>query len=732
MSSSVAPERVVARVAALTDELNRHNQLYYEQAVPVVTDREYDELMRELGELEAAWPGLAREDSPTQRVGGAVLKGFAPIVHEVRMMSLDNSYAAGEVAAFWQRMAKVLGTDRIPVLVEPKVDGVAVSLCYEEGRLKYAATRGDGMRGDDITQNVKTIRRLPHRLPSGAPRLLEVRGEVFMPNSVFRRLNEEREEAGEAPFANPRNATAGSLKQLDPRIAAQRPLDVILHGLGRVEGVEVESVTAFLALMKRLHLRTADRVWAVDSLEGALAAIEELDGFRRGLDYETDGAVLKVDSRAWQELLGATAKAPRWAMAYKYAAERVETVLRRITVQVGRTGVLTPVAELDPVLVSGSVVARATLHNEDEIQRKDIRVGDAVIIEKAGEIIPAVVEVVMAKRRPEARPFRLYEEVQGRCPSCGEAISKEEGLVAWRCLAPLCPAQVATRLKHFAGRKMLDLEGLGEIVADKLVERGMVRTPLDLFDLEEESLGALNLGTEEKPRMFGRKHAATLLAALERAKEKPLWRWLFALGIREVGESAARELARLHRTFGELAVSKLLAELRREFTEEGKVVKAGDAKLALAAYGIAQEVGPVVAGRVLDFFAGASGQAFLGRLRELGIDPQSDNYAPLGAGGAAGSGGALAGTSWVITGTLRGPREGYVERIRAAGGKVSGSVSARTSYVLAGAEAGSKLEKALGLKVAVLDEAGFEALLAQGEGGGGELGAGEAEQGELF
>ncbi len=716
------PETVVARVAVLTAELNRHNQLYYDQAEPVVTDREYDDLLRELADVEAAWPELAAEDSPTRRVGGAVLREFASIEHGVRMMSLDNSYSPAEVAAFWQRLAKGLGVERIPVCIEPKVDGVAVSICYENGRLKYAATRGDGTRGDDITQNVKTIRRLPHRLPSGAPPLLEVRGEIFMPNSVFRRLNQEREEAGEAPFANPRNATAGSLKQLDPRIAAQRPLDVIMHGLGRVEGVEVPSVRDFLALMKRLHLRTADRVWQVETLEEALAAIEELNVYRRGLDYETDGAVLKVDSRAWQELLGATAKAPRWAMAYKYAAERVETVLKAITVQVGRTGVLTPVAELEPVLVSGSVVARATLHNEDEIQRKDIRVGDAVIIEKAGEIIPAVVEVQLAKRPPEARPFRLYDHVQGRCPSCGEPICKEDGLVAWRCPAPLCPAQVATRLKHFAGRKMLDLEGLGEIVADKLVERGMVRAPLDLFDLEEESLGALNLGTEEKPRVFGRKNAATLLAALERAKAKPLSRWLFAMGIREVGESAARELARLHRSFGEVATSPILAELRKDLTAEGKEIKAKDAKKALESYQIAQEVGQVVAGRVLDFFGGASGRAFLARLQELGIDPQSDNYAP---GGERGGGGALAGTNWVITGTLSGPREAFAERIRAAGGKVSGSVSARTSYVLAGSEAGSKLEKAQALRVPVVDEAGFEALL-QSEA------AAAGEQGELF
>jgi DNA ligase (NAD+) len=701
------PETAAARVAVLTSELNRHNALYHQQAAPVISDREYDELLRELADLEAAWPTLASEDSPTRRVGGAPIDSFTQITHPVRMMSLDNTYSPEEVGAFWQRLVKALGTETIPALIEPKVDGVAVSICYENGRLKYAATRGDGTTGDDVTENVKTIRRLPHRLPAGAPELLEVRGEIFMPNSAFRTLNDQREAAGDARFANPRNATAGTLKQLDPRVAALRPLDIILHGLGQVEGVELTTVSAFHTFMKTMGLRTADKVWPVQNLAEVLAAITELDSYRRTLDYETDGAVLKVDSRAWQEQLGVTSKAPRWAMAYKYAAERVETKLHKITVQVGRTGALTPVAELEPVLVSGSTVSRATLHNEEEIQRKDIREGDTVIIEKAGEIIPAVVEVVLAKRPADSLPFNFYEHVQGRCPSCGGPISKEEGFVAWRCTSLLCPAQTATRLKHFAGRKMLDLEGIGEIVADKLVERGLVRTPLDLFGLDEPGLAVLNLGNEDKARVFGAKNGATLLAALERAKTMPLSRWIFAVGIREVGESAARELARLHRNFGELAASPILAELRT--VPKGK---RKEDNVILAPYQIAQEVGQVAAGEVIDFFAGAEGQAFLTRLAELGIDPQSDNYAPEPAVVQPGAGAPLAGSTWVITGTLSQPRESFADRIRAAGGKVSGSVSAKTSWLLAGSEAGSKLEKAQALKVPVLDEAGFEALLA--------------------
>ncbi len=708
MTFSHTPETAAARIAKLSAELNHHNDLYYQQAAPLITDQEYDGLLRELSDLEVAWPALAAEDSPTKRVGGAPIDSFSQITHPVRMMSLDNTYSPEEVGTFWQRLVKALGTERIPALIEPKVDGVAVSVCYENGRLKYAATRGDGTVGDDITENVKTIRRLPLRLPAGAPELLEVRGEIFMPNQAFRALNDAREAGGEARFANPRNATAGTLKQLDPAVAARRPLDIILHGLGQVQGVELPTVSAFHGFMKSMGLRTADRVWAVDHLQAALRAIEELDSYRRTLDYETDGAVLKVDSRESQEQLGVTSKAPRWAMAYKYAAERVETLLKSITVQVGRTGVLTPVAELEPVFVSGSTVSRATLHNDEEIARKDIREGDTVVIEKAGEIIPAVVEVVLDKRPPEARPFSLYDHVQGRCPSCGGPILKEEGFVAWRCPSFVCPAQTATRLKHFAGRKMLDIEGLGEIVADKLVERGLVRAPLDLFELDEQTLTVLNLGNEEKPRVFGAKNGATLRAALARAKSMPLSRWLHAIGIREVGESASRELARLHRNFGELAVSPILAELRT--VPKGK---RKEDNAVLAPYQIAQEVGQVAAGEVLDFFTGEGGQAFLAKMTALGIDPVSDNYAPQPVAAVAGAGAPLAGTTWVITGTLSQPRESFAERIRAAGGKVSGSVSAKTSWLLAGSEAGSKLEKAASLKVPVLDEAGFDALFAQ-------------------
>ncbi len=693
------------RIAQLSTELERHNHLYYVAAAPVISDREYDALHRELSDLETQWPDLASPNSPTQRVGGAAISAFTQIRHTLRMMSLENTYNAGELTEFYQRMVKTLGQPSILTWIEPKVDGVAVSLRYEDGALRYAATRGDGAAGDDITHNVRTIKRLPLQLPPGAPAVLEVRGEIFMPNEPFRQLNDAREAAGEARFANPRNATAGTLKQLDPKMAALRPLDIIIHGLGQCEGAALAQLSEFHALLQRMGLPGPSRLWRAQSAEEILTAITELDAYRRTLPYETDGAVVKVDDISLHAILGATSKAPRWAVAYKYEPERAETLLHAITVQVGRTGVLTPVAELEPVLVSGSTVSRATLHNQEEITRKDIRIGDTVIIEKAGEIIPAVIEVVLARRPPTSTPFDLMAHTGGQCPSCGGPIIKEEGFVALRCPSLTCPAQAATRLRHFASRKMLDIESLGEIVADKLIERRMVQRPLDLYGLTLADLAELNLGTAEETRVFGPKHAAKLLAALERARTMPLSRWIFATGICEVGESASRELARLHRTFAELATSPLLTFLA--------TVPKGKRKEdypELAPSQIAQEVGQVVAQNVLDFFRSDEGLRLMSQLTELGIDPQSDNHNPTPVMTGAGEGSALAGT-WVITGTLSQPRPHYEALIRLHGGKTSGSISAKTSFLLAGAEAGSKLEKATALKVRVLTEAEFTALL---------------------
>ena len=503
----------------LRDEIRRHDRLYYEEAAPIISDREYDRLYKELVDLEAQFPDLATPDSPTQRVGGKPLKAFEQVPHLIPMLSLDNTYSEEEVKNFYARIQRLLPNEKIPVVIEPKVDGVAVSLIYENGRLRQAATRGDGTVGDDITQNIRTIRSVPERLRGAAPKLLEARGEVYMNKRGFEKLNEERRKAGLLLFANPRNAAAGSLKQLDPAIVAKRPLGVVLYGTGATEGVDVDLHSEIFPLLKKLGLPATERWWVAKSVEEILEAIHELDGIRHKFAYQTDGAVVKVNSFAQRERLGFTAKSPRWAIAYKYEAERVETRLNDIVIQVGRTGILTPVAMLEPVLVSGSTVGRATLHNEDEIKRKDIRIGDTVVIEKAGEVIPAVVEVVKSKRPRNAKPFDFAKHIHGKCPVCGGPIRRDPQFVAWRCENLQCPAQTTRRVEFLAARSALDIESVGGIVADKLVESGLVREPLDLFELKTEQLAKLNLGTDEEPRVFGEKNAAKAIRAIERARD---------------------------------------------------------------------------------------------------------------------------------------------------------------------------------------------------------------------
>src|SRR5450432_2697128 len=440
------------RIAALRTEIEEHNRRYYEEAAPTIPDREYDRLYRELVDLEDRFPQLVTPDSPSRRVGGEPLKAFAQIAHRVPMLSLDNTYSEEEVETFCRRIEKLLPNEKIPVVIEPKVDGVAVSLLYEEGRLKYAATRGDGTAGDDITQNIRTIRSVPKQLKGDAPRIFEVRGEVFMTKEGFAKLNSERSEAGLPVFANPRNSAAGSLKQLDPAMTAQRPLGVIFYGTGAVEGMELTHHSKLFPLLRKLGLPCSERWWPAESLAEILRAIRELEKVRHDFVYQTDGAVVKVDALAQRDSLGVTAKSPRWAMAFKYEAERVETKLLDILVQVGRTGVLTPVAALQPVVVSGSTVARATLHNEDEIKRKDIRIGDTVAIEKAGEVIPAVVAVIAAKRPRDSKPFDFFQHIGGNCPVCGEPVRRDPQFVAWRCENLQCPAQTTRRLEFFAAR----------------------------------------------------------------------------------------------------------------------------------------------------------------------------------------------------------------------------------------------------------------------------------------
>jgi DNA ligase (NAD+) len=731
------------RVDLLRAELERHNRLYYQDAAPEISDADYDRLFRELEELEAAHPELADPRSPTRRVGGAPQEGFRSVRHLAPMLSIDDVFelrpdavppggrADAELAAFYRRLQKGLGREHVAVTIEPKIDGAAVTLVYRDGRLAYAATRGDGSSGDDITANFLTIRSVPARLPAGAPPLLEVRGEAFMPTSAFAKLNDELDEAGLPTFANPRNATAGTLKLLDPRIVATRPLAFLAHGLGVHEGVEFGSEDEFHARLDRLGIPRNRPILHADSLEAMLAAVGEIGRLRHSLDFGTDGAVVKVLDRADRERLGFTSRAPRWAAAFKFLPEQRETRVLDIVIQVGRSGVLTPVAELEPVTVSGTTVARATLHNEDEIRRKDVRIGDRVLVEKAGEIIPAVVKVLVDESQPRGPAFVLFDHVGGVCPSCGGPIGREEGFVAWRCGNFACPAQAVTRIAHFCSRKALDIEGLGETVAVALVARGLARSPLDLFDLDPAALANLNLGSDEEPRRFGEKNAARVLAALAAAKQQPLHRWIFAMGIPQVGESAAKELARHFTSPAGIAASELLrwhAELGEKSTwikdhplrpkhqpisEDERARRAAvvaafkprieELKAKLAGWEVSPDLGGVAAGHIVRFFDSAAGQRTLARLAELGVE----FAAPPAAPGA----GVLAGKSLVITGTHPSPREALTGLIEAHGGKVAAAVSKNTHYLVAGDKAGSKLDKARTLGVPILDEAGLRALL---------------------
>ena len=708
------------RMAELRREISEHDRRYYEEAAPTISDREYDRLYKELVDLEGKFPELVAPGSPTQRVGGKPLQAFAQIQHRVPMLSLDNTYSEEEVANFYKRITKLLPDEKIPVVVEPKVDGVAVSVMYENGKLRYAATRGDGTVGDDITQNIKTIKSVPHELRGAAPKVFEVRGEAYLDKKGFEKLNKERETAGLPLFANPRNAAAGSLKHLDPNVAAKRPLGMVFYGTGAVEGADVDLHSKIFPLFKKLGLPTHEDWWLADSVEQILNAIRDLDEIRRDFPYETDGAVIKVDALEQRERLGFTAKSPRWAIAYKYAAERVQTKLLDIIVQVGRTGILTPVAKLEPVLVSGSTVARATLHNEDEIKRKDIRIGDTVVIEKAGEVIPAVVEVVKSKRPRTAKPFDFLKHIHGKCPVCGGEVRRDPEFVAWRCENIRCPAQATRRLEFFAARGALDIESVGGIVADKLVERGLVREPLDLFELKVDQLAKLNLGTDENPRVFGEKNATKAMQSIERATTLPLSRWLYALAIPDVGKTTATDLARFHETIEDVAGSRILRDViayheskdkqtRKEIAE--RLIKSGFAEASKSKIdkqrGIVTQVGPVVAESVLDFFKSSSGKKILQRMKQLRIDPKSEKVSAKKMAELP-----FAGKTFVLTGTLPSmSREEASKEIEARGGHVSGSVSKKTDYVLAGSEAGSKLDKARELGVKIIDEAEFKEML---------------------
>jgi len=656
------------RVAQLRAEIEQHNRRYYEESAPTISDREYDALYRELGDLEKQFPKLAAADSPTQSIGDQPLKAFGQITHRIPMLSLDNTYSEEEVTDFYHRLERLLPNKKIPVVIEPKVDGVAVSLLYERGELRYAATRGDGTVGDDITQNIRTIRSVPRRLKGDVPDVLEMRGEAYLDKGGFAKLNAERREAGLPEFANPRNAAAGSLKQLDPAIAAKRPLGVVCYGTGLIEGAKLDKHSELFALLKKLGLPGSERWWLADSVEEILKAIHELDRIRHDFAYQTDGAVVKVDAFSQREVLGFTAKSPRWAIAFKYEAERVETRLLDILVQVGRTGTLTPVAALEPVVVSGSTVSRATLHNEEEIERKDIRIGDTVLIEKAGEVIPAVVSVRTDLRTGREKKFKMPKH----CPECDSAVVKDEGQVAIRCVNSQCPAQVRRRIEHFASRGAMDIEGLGEAVINQLVQQKLLTDVGDIYSPKAPALLELE--------RMGEKSVNNLLDAIEQSKSRPLWRLLFGLGILHVGVSASRALADHFPN---------LDAIRESSVEELQQIP---------------DVGEVVGQSIHDFFREPHNLAVIEKLRKAGLRFEAEQK-------VAGTAPGFKNTTWVITGTLSESRDEIAELIRARGGKVSGSVSKKTSYVLAGEEAGSKLEKAKKLGVRVIDENEFRRML---------------------
>lgn len=678
MTESAAKERIAWLVA----EIDRHDRLYYVEARPAIGDRDYDLLYEELLKLEREYPQFLDPASPTQRVSGAPITGFVQVRHEPPMQSLDKTHAKAELADFDTFVRREI--DGFTYLVEPKVDGVSMSLRYEHRKLVLAATRGNGIVGDDVTANVRTIRAVPLSLPSEAPEVLEVRGEVYMTRDGFLKLNEAEENAGREPFANPRNACAGSLKQLDSRVAASRPLDVVIYNAGGAGCDGFASHTEMVAAFRRWGFPVTPWAKPCRSIEAVFAAIDELEGLRHSFRFEIDGAVIKIDERRFYSVLGATAHGPRWARAYKYEPERAETKVESITVQVGRTGILTPVAELRPTELAGSVISRATLHNADQIARQDIRVGDHVWLVKAGDVIPAIDSVIVERRDGSERQFQMPD----RCPVCGGAVARSEGEVAIRCQNPLCPAQLSRRIEHFASRNALKIEALGGIVIDALVGSKLVADPLDLFCLREIDYYALEISGHR----FG-KNAIKVKEALEKSKRLPLHRWLYAIGIPNIGVTVSKAIAAEHSRLSELKDSLVLKAVVENDAKKGKERKILPIKAEAAR-------------AVLAFFDGDYGGRFLARLTELGIDPKSEQIEPLKTDGP------LVGVGCVLTGSLSRPRGEYARLIELAGGVVQSAVTSKTRYLVAGANVGAtKTERARKLGTEVIDEARLLQLL---------------------
>ena len=823
------------RHAQLADEIRRHDHAYYVDGRQVITDREYDGLFKELQELEKTFPNLVTPESPTQRVGGAPSEKFTRVKHLVPMLSLDKISASDlptkdeepdrdlrnrlqdvktldELRAFDATIRKQLGRDNVQYIIEPKVDGVSLSVHYRNGKFDLGVTRGDGTEGDDITTNLKTVRGVPLELNcKNPPALLEVRGEAYISIKDFDALNAKFAAEGEKAFPNARNATAGTLKQLDPKLVAQRPIRAVFYAVGAVDGIEFQTHSEMLEALAMFGLPTQKLWWVCDGIEEVLkiyrakivAHYDEDKDLRRQLPYEIDGIVLKVNTLAdWAKIPGRS-RSPGYAIVHKPVPwiTPAETILKAITVQVGRTGVLTPVAELEPVFVQGSTVARATLHNEDEIRRKDIRIGDTVVVRKAGMVIPEIFEVMKTKRPAGAQEFDLFKHVGGKCPVCGGIINRDERFIAATCKncrheirdpdfdrsfqggpcpkcgetvvrAPkyadwicdniaICPAQLYRRIEYFAQRNALDIESLGGIVAEKLVERGLVKEPLDLFDLKLDVLGKLNLGTDDEPRTFGEKNATKIIEALQRAKRAPLNRWIHALAISNVGEVTAYQLAKLHDGIESLQSSKIIqdylllrdlvdetkrvnpdatksenkisndetlsqkeetrrtglhAELNKQIQEITTRLQSAGVKLTLKGkpkkngkpplLDVSSDLESHACHSIQEFFTSDYGKPVVTRMAKLGIQPESQPKVNLV------NATAISGKTFVLTGTLPSlSREEASALIRDGGGNVTGSVSKNTDYLLAGEEAGSKLDKAKELGVKILTEKEFLDLL---------------------
>ncbi|CCO09246.1 NAD-dependent DNA ligase LigA [Desulforamulus hydrothermalis] len=667
----VSPE-IKARAEALRREIEHHNYLYYVLDRPVITDDQYDRLMQELIRLEAEYPSLVTPDSPTQRVGGQVQQGFQSVPHRVPMLSLANAFSEADLREFDRRVCGNLPGEPVEYVVELKIDGLAISLTYENGLLVRGATRGDGAQGEDITANLRTIKAIPLRLKEAVP-FLEVRGEAYMPKDSFSRLNEARQEAGEPLFANPRNAAAGSLRQLDPAVTAARQLSIYMYAIGHLEGRQISSHAAGLTWLRQLGLRVNEHYRVCRDIEQVIDYCAKWQEKRFQLPYAIDGLVIKVNSLDQQQRLGATLKSPRWAIAYKFPAEQAVSTIKDIIVRVGRTGVLTPTAVLEPVQLAGTTVSKATLHNEDVIRQKDIRIGDKALVQKAGDIIPEVVQVFPEQRNGKEKVFTM----PATCPACGAPVTRAAGEAAHRCTNRYCPAIAREGIIHFVSRGAMDIAGLGESIVTQLIKAGLVRDAADLYSLRYEDLIKLE--------RMGARSSHNLLQAIEASKSNSLARLLFALGIRHVGERAAKVLAQ---HFGSLT-----AIMNATF-EDLTVIP---------------EIGPKIAESVVDYFARPDHRRLVERLAEAGVNMQEagqPNPAEL----------PLAGKTFVVTGTLAAfSRQAAQAAIEQLGGKVAGSVSKKTDYLVVGENPGSKYEKARQLGIAILNEAEFIALLKHNE-----------------